>query len=420
MKDFKEKTAEEVAEMELQDQIKYFNDLNQYRAEKMTALKEEMEQAATDEISKQIEALKAEINEANVKQLGTLQKAMEDQGVALRKLMSEGAKTEKTLYDILEEKSEDLKKIIGNRNESVKFTIDKATVLTSSVSDSTVAYRDPNIGRIQRASNVLRPLFQTGVVSPGQGGTVRYIDENTNTNAAAMQTEGSAKAEGTLNWVEKSMSLQTVAEWIKASKQALTDFAFIETEIRTKLMRDLASKVEDEIWDGNGTAPNLKGVYTYADTYSAVASGITDANIFDLMVAIKGDIMDSSNYMPNVVVANPSNIRKYAKAKKDSTHNYVLPYFVEYVNGQFFVDGMLVIESSQVADDTLLVGDFNFATLYTLGAVDVSIGYDADDFTKNLVTILAEERLGLLVRSVDTGAFEKSTDISADLVTLGS
>lgn len=421
MKDFKVKTVEEVAALSVDEQVKYFNDLNIHKAEEMEALKVQMKKDASDELESKIKELREEINASNVEQLKVLQSSLEQQGLALNKLINgEGKETNKSLYEILEEKAAELKDAVSNRSASVKFTVDKTTVLTSAVADSTLAYREAGIGLIQRARNVLRPLFKTGVVSAGQGGTVRYIDEATNTNNAAMQTEGNAKAEGVIAWVEKSMPLQVVAEWVKASRQALTDFAFIESEIKNKLLRDLASKVEDEVWDGTGIAPELKGVYTYATEYVAAASGITDANIFDLAIAMKGNIMDNTNYMPNIVIMNPGDVRKYAKAKKDGNNNYVLPYFVEYRNGAFWIDGMLVVESSQVTADTMLVGDFDYATLYSMGGVDITIGYDSDDFTKNLVTILAEERLGLLVRSVDAGAFNKETGIAAGLVTLAS
>ena len=418
---FKELKAEEVADLDASEQIKYFNDLNIHKAEQINQLKIQMKADASKELATKINDLREEIVKDSKEQMKSLQKALEIQGMALNKLMLNGGKAEeKTLIQILEGKADELKAAVDNRSASIKITVDKTTVLTSAVANSTVAMREPAIGQIQRAKDVLRQLFKTGIVSAGQGGVVRYIDQVTNTNNAAMQTEGNAKAEGVIAWGEFSLPLQVVAEWIKASRQSLADFAFIDGEIRNKLIRDLAAKVEDEVWDGTGTPPELKGVYTYADEYVAVASGITDANIFDLAVAMKGAVEDGTNYMANVVVINSTDVRKYMKAKKDSTNNYVLPYFVEYRNGSFWIDGMLVVESSQVTADTMLVGDFDYATLYGMGTVDITIGYDSDDFTKNLVTILAEERLALLVRSVDTGAFHKETGIAAGLVTLAS
>ena len=413
---FVEKTAEQVAALTTEEQIKYFNELNQHRAEKMAQLEKSLKESNTAEIKASIDALKNEINASNLEQFKALQKSLETQGVALTQLMSEGRKSEgQSLNSILEGFEDTLTKMVGSKNETVKFKIDKTTVLTSAVGSSTIGMREGSIGQIARARDVIRQLFATGGVSPGQGGVVRYIDQTTNTNGAAMQTEGSKKGEGAIAWTENSMTLQVVAEWIKVSRQALTDFSFIESEIRNKLLRDLAAKVEDEVWDGTGTAPELKGVYTYAGTYTATAAGITDASIYDLIVKVSEAIAGSTNYMPNIAIMNIADINKM-KLKKDANNNYIMPPFAT-ANGQQ-VDGITIVPSSQVTANTMLVGDFDYATLYSLGGIDVTIGYENDDFTKNLVTILAEERLGLLVRSVDTGAFKKVTDIAAALATL--
>lgn len=411
---FKELSAEEVSQMDAENQIKYFNELNQYRAKKLESLREDLEKKNTDEIKTQIAALKSEIEKANREQFESLTKALETQGMAIRKLMAgEGKESRKTLLDIIKEKKDDISK--ASIQNPVKFTVNKADVLTSSVADSTIGMREQRIGQIARAANMIRPILATGVISEGMGGVIYYIDQATNTNGAAMQTEGALKGEGAITWVEKTMPLQTIAEWIPVSKQALADFSFIESEIRNKLIADLAFKVEDELWDGTGVAPELKGLYTSADTYTADASGITDASIYDLIVKVHEDISGSTNYQPNFAIMNIADVNKM-KLKKDANNNYVMPPFA----GANQVDGITVIASSQVTPNTMLVGDFTKATLYGMGNVEITIGWQNQQFVKNMVTILAEERLGLLVRDVEKDAFRKVTDIDAALVTLAS
>ena len=414
--EFKIKTAEELEAMETNELVKYFNDLNAHKNEELVNLTTKLKEDASEELKKEVDALKAEINAANVEQMKTLQKALEEQGLALKQLMSEKTVTAvNKLHNILEDNKDAIAK--ASTQNPFTFTINKADVLTTSVTNPTANYMAPGIGEIARPVNVLRQLFLTGTVSAGQGGVVHYIDQATNTNGAAMQTEGALKGEGAITWVEKSMPLQTVAEWIQVSKQALTDFAFIESEIKNKLLRDLAFKVEDEVWDGTGVAPELKGIYTAADTYTAVASGITDANIYDLIVKVQENIAGDTNYMPNVAVMHITDINKM-KLKKDANNNYILPPFVSQDGTQ--VSGITVVASSQVTANTMLVGDFNYATLYSLGSVEVTVGWQNDNMTKNMVTILAEERLGLLVRDVEADAFNKVTDIAAALVTLAT
>jgi HK97 family phage major capsid protein len=231
-----------------------------------------------------------------------------------------------------------------------------------------------------------------------------------------MQTEGATKGEGSISWIEKLMPMQTVAEWIKVSRQALNNFSFIAGEIRTKLMRDLQAKVDQQVYDGSGVVPNLKGVYTSADAYTPVAAGITDANIYDLLIKVIEDIAASTSYMPNIAIMNLVDINAL-RLKKDANNNYIFPQTM--INGQL-LPSFTIVESPKVAANTMLVGDFDYATLYSEGSVTITIGFENDDFTRNLSTILAEEVLGLLVRDVETDAFRKVDSISAALATLAS
>ena len=104
-KDFKVLTGEEVANLDAAAQIKYFNDLNEYKANQMDLLKVELKENASAELKEQIAELRSEIAEDNKEQMKSIQKALEVQGLALNKLMAKSEvpsiKTiEKYLYEI--------------------------------------------------------------------------------------------------------------------------------------------------------------------------------------------------------------------------------------------------------------------------------------------------------------------------------
>jgi hypothetical protein len=91
----------------------------------------------------------------------------------------------------------------------------------------------------------------------------------------------------------------------------------------------------------------------------------------------------------------------------------VFPY---WATGTNTIDGMRVVESSQVTENTCLVGDFRFGTVYDLEGVTLEMGWINDQFVQNAMTILAEKRLALLVRNIDAYAFCKCTDINAGIL----
>ena len=88
---------------------------------------------------------------------------------------------------------------------------------------------------------------------------------------------------------------------------------------------------------------------------------------------------------------------------KDSTGQYIMPPFAA-VDGSI-VSGIRVVANTGVTIDKFLVGDFSKAGVRFKEGLTINVGYENDDFTKNLVTILAEARLVQRVKSNHYGAF---------------
>ena len=66
----------------------------------------------------------------------------------------------------------------------------------------------------------------------------------------------------------------------------------------------------------------------------------------------------------------------------------------------------------------MVVGDFRYGTIYDLEDVTIEMGWINDQFIKNTFTILAEQRLALLIRTGDETAFRKVTNITTALADL--
>lgn len=411
--EFKEKTVEEVAALSQDEQIKYFNDLNQHKADQLKAYKEELKKETSDELEKKISELKGEIVADNVKQLEVLNQALKDQGTAITKLALKGSvhNSVKTISDYLTENKDALKGAAQN------IVTIKTDVTRASVVDSTIALRLTDVGQLATQANRLAPLFAQGTISEGQGGVVRYIDQTSVTNSAAAVSESGVKPESAIAWAEYTMPLQKVAHNIPVTMESLSDIPFMTSEINNMLLKYLDIKVDNYLWSGTGSAPQIKGIYVAADEYVAAASGITDASIYDLIVKMQESIMSGTGYMPNYAIMNIVDVNKM-KLKKDGNNNYVMPPFVSQDGTQ--VSGVTIIVSNSVTANTMLVGDFSFATLYSLGGVTLNIGLIDKQFVENQVTVQAEQRLGLLVRNAHTDAFAKETSISAALTTLAS
>ena len=81
------------------------------------------------------------------------------------------------------------------------------------------------------------------------------------------------------------------------------------------------------------------------------------------------------------------------------------------INDQFLLD-MIKSAFTLKTDCTIIVGDFSKLIVKVREAVNLTVGYENDDFTRNMVTIIAEARLVQYIRNNDVNAF-----VEADLAT---
>lgn len=373
------------------------------------------------------DALQAKLEAMGLKDdaISKLTKAVETQGEEMRKIMAgNNPNAGKSIEELVHEKATEIKAIAkspGRTSFKIELpSVNKTEITRASVGSSTQAMRLAGIGLLPYLGTVMSDLFPHVQVSPDSNGVIRYVDQSTMTRNAASVAESGVKPESVAAWTERSLNLQKIADSIPVTKEAFNDVGFIAGEIDRLLKLNLQLKVDDLLYDGDGISPNIKGVYTSAGAFNAAtyAGTVFEANIYDLLATVRVEIMNNrqGKYNANVALMNPADILKM-KLSKGADGHYILPPFIA-ANGMQ-VDSMRIVESSQVTADTLLVGDFRFGTIYDLEGVSVEMGFINDQFVQNTFTILAEQRLGLLIRTVDETAFRKVTGITADLATIG-
>jgi len=265
-----------------------------------------------------------------------------------------------------------------------------------------------------------RPLTIRDLISVRRtsSDTVEYVKQLAHTNAAAPIAEatssaspltgaalggalqldagGGYKPEGAWTFQKATAVVKTIAEWVPATKRALADVAALEGLINDELVKDLQETEETQIITGNGTGENLQGILTTSGIQTTAAVTTNDATWFGSFRTAKRLARTVGRVNPTAVVVNPVQGEKIDTAK-DAQNRFFGP-------GPFFSEdqrrlwGMPVIESEAVTAGTALVGDFSKAVLWdreqsTVTATDSH----ADFFIRNLVAILAEERVAFAV-----------------------
>jgi hypothetical protein len=340
------------------------------------------------------------------------------QGVALEiKKLAEIPVKNQSLENVIEKKLIDLKDLQSKNKRSMILDL-KTAVTTASVGSDTGAMRLTDIGQMPTRRVTIPSLLRVVNVSPNNHGVVRYYDQSTTTRNADAKAENVAAPESVLAWTERNLTLEKLLDSIPVSHEAITDIDFVAGEIRRFLDVNVMLKEEQQIYAGNGTAPEWKGLYTNATDYTqalaaadkVLTGGVTRASIADLIMYVATKIMNGydGKFNANFVLVNPLDFLGL-RTIKTVNGSYIIPPFMSPDGSQ--IGGLRVVESSLVTANTLLVGDGNLATVYQQEAFALELGWVSTQFTEDMLTLKARKRGNVLVRNVDATAIYKVTDI---------
>lgn len=365
------------------------------------------------------EAVK-EATKAVEEKAAKLEEILKVQGIAINELKQGGSENAKqTLVQVVEKEMEGLK-ASTKKGKDHEFVI-KADTLRAAIGDNAAALDVPGIGQLATRKLSVYDLFRKVPVPKDRNGVIRYVDwdADTTVRAAAAIAENGSFPSSTAKWQTYTLSLEKVGDSIPMSEEFLYDAALFAAELKNFLDVNIALKVDTDLISANGSSPNIKGILAQIDAYTAAASGIADASIYDLIVKLREAISKpyGSKYNPNVILMNISDINAM-KLKKDANNTYILPPFYDK-NGNV-VDGISVVECNAITANQAVVGDSRYGAIYEEPGVTVTTGFATGDFESDMMTIKARRRLNLLIRNCDKTGWLKVTDIADALTTLAS
>lgn len=381
----------------------------------------ELDKLKTSILSETQEKAKAEMAE----QVKSIETQMDAQKEEIKALKAKGGKIagaienkksfEEKVFDTLEANKEVLGAMAsGNKSEPLKLNLKAAATMTlANYSGGTVGLSqwDSAFALVARREPFIRQLMNNFTVSSKY---VAWAEQANRDGGAGNTAEGAAKTQADFDLVEASKQVEKITAYTKVSKEMLADIGFIAGQINNDLLSLVNLKLDTDLFGGNGTTPVLKGVNTYATTFSVSSTvlaggtgvGIQDANEFDVLRAAIWQIQNAY-FQPNYILLNPIDAAKIDMLK--STTN---EYLVNQAAGQFMFKsfyGIPIVTSNVVTAGNFLVGDFTKSNLGIREDVNIQIGLDGSDFTNNLLTVLAEVRAVHYIKSNHQAAFVKGT-----------
>jgi HK97 family phage major capsid protein len=284
-------------------------------------------------------------------------------------------------------KSEGFKQLVSGQVQRTRLEV-KNTVL----SDATTTFPDQRPGVIPGdfAPTTIREALPSITVT---GNMVNSLREDAWTNSAREVTQGDAKPESDITFEAYNVPIETVAHFIKVSVQLLADAPAVAAYIDRRLRDGLAQRVDRQLLLGNGTTPNLSGL-TDSGNFTAYTSASND-NIVDAINKAKYSLWAIGN-SPDTAIVNPADWGAMERLREGGTGAYL--YGMPGVAAGRNPFGVNVVLSNHMPAGSFLIGALRTSTMvYTRQGTTIEMGYVNADFTNNVVTIRAEERLGLAV-----------------------
>lgn len=235
---------------------------------------------------------------------------------------------------------------------------------------------------------ITMPLALTSkiIVSTTDSNMVEYVQETAFTNNAAETAEGATKPESELAFAVIQSPVQTIAHWIPITRQAMGDAGQIEGYVNGRLQFGLRERVEKQVANGTGAAPDLRGILNTVGILTQ-AKG-TDPTPDAILKAITKIRLGFSE--PNAVILHPNDWQD-VRLLKDTTGQYL--FGPPSQAGPSTIWGVPFEATAAVPENTGLVGDFTQAELWIRDGIRVLISDShADFFVKNMVVLLAEMR----------------------------
>lgn len=242
----------------------------------------------------------------------------------------------------------------------------------------------------------IRQLLPTGQTTSN---LVQFVKENVYINNAGPQAGGSPtvaaentlKNESDITFTLANAPVVTLAHFLLASRQVLDDAPMLQSYINGRLLYGLALEEEDEILNGDGSVGTLDGLMHQATGFSRSQAG---TKLDWLRRAITQ--LQLSEYDAEFIVLNPADWEDI-ELTKDSQGRYIIANPQSMLGPQIW--GLPVIPTnSMTAGNFLVANGTQAAQIWDRQAAAVELSReDGDNFKKNMVTILAEERLALTV-----------------------
>lgn len=341
-------------------------------------------------------SLKSEIDNLTtqyVEKSDALNKRMDDMEIAAKKTLS-GA-TPQSFKSAIEGALKDgaLDSMVKGNANAARFEVKADMSLGADVTGVIAAETIVDQIKYDPSRSVhIRSLLPLGSTD---GQTIRFPKESAYSDNSAATAETSAFGQSDFDLTASTVNVEKIGTYMRITGEMLDDIKQLTSYLSARVPEKVLSVEDNEILNGDGSSPNLDGLFTDGAAFAAggFALAIESANEFDVLTVALNQLA-LSNYQADTILLNPTDLHKMILLK--STAN-------EYLRNQIFsglqptINGIPVTVNTAVTAGKFLVGNLRQASQLWIRenlAVEFS-REDSDNFQKNFVTVRAMERVAL-------------------------
>lgn len=286
----------------------------------------------------------------------------------------------------------------GQRADLTPLEVRAPITMTTTTSLGSSAYLPnpqimPGVNDLVRNQPIFRRYFAAG--RKASSPTIIWVNKTNKQGNAQFIAEGTLKPLASFELSTETSAAKKVAEAMKVSTEMLQDIDYMESMIETELRYEVEMAVDAAVLTGSGTGANLKGVTTYATAYALTTVKTTTPNIADVALAAVTQLK-TLNFNPNLIFLNTIDYANMMLTK-DSQGRYVNAEGIKVALPP-------IVETNNLPQGKILVVDSSKYQVYPYIGYTVAWGWENDDFRKNLVTAIGEERLHAFMSANNAGA----------------
>jgi HK97 family phage major capsid protein len=242
-----------------------------------------------------------------------------------------------------------------------------------------------------------RPIQVIDLIPAGQTGqaAVVYMEETTLTQSAAETSEGGSYPEDAYALTERSSTVRKISTFLPVTDEQLEDVPQVRGYINNRLPMSLRRRLDSQLLNGDGVAPNLEGITVKSGTQSHSRASFSGDKPVDALFRAARKVRVTGRALPNGIIINPEDFESI-RLMKTNDGAYVWGHPSEA--GPERIWGLPIAQSDILTAGTAVVADFMFSELAERRGIVVKMSDSHSDyFVKGKQAIRADMRAAFII-----------------------